>query len=191
MRNICIRIFNHIELLLVILLGLIRGMPYIVRYLRNPNAYISAKVLRFFGARVGVGTGFKGSIYFDNVYEDDESLGDFSNLEIGKNCYIGEGCYFDLVCPIHIEDNVTLSAKVSLITHQDVHPSDFLSRHFRRETGKILLRSGCWLCFNSTVTHGVEVGSNAVLGAHSLLRSNALPKGLYAGVPAKILRELD
>ena len=39
---------------------------------------------------------YNNSDYRDNTYEDKNSKGDFSYLNVGNNCYIGDCVYFDL-----------------------------------------------------------------------------------------------
>ena len=87
---------SAIEFIILYCLGKIFGISQIVRYLRNPNPLITSKLLRAFGSSIGEKVTFKGCLFFDNVYEDENSKGDLSFLEIGNNCYIGDGVYFDL-----------------------------------------------------------------------------------------------
>lgn len=185
------RIENHIELFLVCTFGKFFGIRFIVRYLRNPNPNISAKVLRFFGASIGHKTGFKRSILFDNVYEDIESKGDFSNLTIGSNCYIGDSVYFDLVEKITIEDNSVIAGKVSFLTHQDCNLSFFLNDVFPRKVGAIVIGTGSWIGFGTTILLGVHVGQNSAIAACSLIKTDVKTKTLFAGVPAMFIRSLD
>ena len=77
-------------------IGKVFGINCIISYLRNPNPKVTIKLLQKFGATVGKGTTIKRSIFFDNVYEDQNSTGGFSYFQIGENCYIGDCTFFDL-----------------------------------------------------------------------------------------------
>lgn len=50
-----------------LLLGKVFGIPYIVRYLTNPDPLITVRRLREFGAKIGGRTTIKKIIYLDNV----------------------------------------------------------------------------------------------------------------------------
>lgn len=166
------------------------GWRALVRYLRNPDPRLVPRLLRLFGADVGQGSRFKGSIQLDNVSEDEDSWGDLRNLRVGKNCYIGEATYFDLAQRITLEDNVVVSAHASFITHSDCNRSPRLSEAYPRETGSITVKAGTWVGFGATLLHGVDVGPNAVVAAHALVRKGASDEAVLAGVPARQVRRV-
>ena len=74
------KILFNIKCYYYFILGKVFGISFIVKYLRNPDPTISIYLLKVFGAKIGVGTTIKRTIYLDNVYEDENSKGDFSNL---------------------------------------------------------------------------------------------------------------
>lgn len=166
----------------------LHGMPELVRYLRSPNPRIAAWLLRRFGARVGERTTFKGAVILDNVYQDRDSSGDLSHLEIGANCYVGEEVYFDLADRIVIGDNAVVSARVSLITHSDCNRSPMLATRHPRKTGPVCIGNGAWLGFGATVLCDVEIEANAVIGAGSVVTGPVGAGATYAGVPARPLQ---
>ena len=169
----------------------ILGISSVVRYLRNPNPRVTIKLLRAFGATVGHNTTIKRSLLLDNAYEDMNSVGDFSYLQIGNNCYIGDNSFFDLANRILIEDNAVISANASFITHAECDRSSYLSVKFPRTCAPIVVKTGAWVGYGATIFPGVTIGCHAVLGAHSLLLDNAEPGCLYIGVPARKFRHLE
>lgn len=182
--SILIKFYYHL------LAGKIFGISYIVGYLRNPDPLISVRLLRAFGARIGEGTTIKRSIYLDNTYEDESSAGDFSHLEIGRNCYIGDCTYLDLANKVSIKDNVVISGGVSFVTHADCNRSKYLEKVYPRTCKKIVVEDGVWIAFRVTVLNGVTIGENAVITAHSLVQKDAEKYCLYGGIPAKKLKSL-
>jgi acetyltransferase-like isoleucine patch superfamily enzyme len=48
-----------------------------------------------------------------------------------------------------------------------------------------------WCGANVVVTTGVTVGERSVIGANSVVTSDIPPFSLAAGVPARVLREID
>ena len=180
-----------IEFFFVVLLARILGISLVVRYLRNPNPIIASRLLRTFGAKIGQKTRVKRSLWIDNSYEDHDSRGDFSRLNIGDNCYIGDDVYFDLANDVTIEDNVVVSGRASFITHADCSRSPLLSTAFPRKSGKVTVGSGAWICFGATILPGTIVGQNCVVAAGSVVRENTEPRSLYVGLPARKLRSLS
>lgn len=186
-----IRILAYIEFLVIYFLGKIFTISYVVRYLRNPNPRITTKLLRAFNAQIGDNTTIKRSLIVDNVYEDENSTGNLSYLSIGKNCYIGDSLFIDLSNKIIIENNVVISAKVSLITHADCNRSEYLAEKFPRQCQPIYIKKGAWIGFNATILSGVTVEENSVVGANSLLNRNSESKTVFAGLPAKRIKKLE
>ena len=173
-----------------LLMGKVFGITYVVRYLRNPHPSITIKLLKTFGAEIGERTTVKRSIYLDNVYEDQNSVGDFSHLKIGCNCYIGDCTYFDLANEVIIKNNVVISGEVSFVTHADCNRSNYLEQIFPRTCGRIVVEEGVWIAFKSTILNRVMIGKNSVVAAHSLVKEDIEEYSVYAGVPANKIRSL-
>ena len=184
-------LFNKVSLWWHVFLGKIFGISYIVKYLRNPNPLITVKLMRVFGAQIGEKTTIKRSIFLDNVYEDQDSTGDFSNLKIGNNCYIGDCVYFDLANKIIIGNNVVISGASSFVTHADCNRSIYLDKLFPRTCEEIIINDGVWIAFRSTILNGVVIGKNSVVAAHSLVMHNVEQYSVYAGIPAEKIRNLE
>jgi len=189
------RFINHLltfaEFWIVYSLGKVFGISIIVRYLRNPNPKITVRLLRNFGATIGEKSTIKRSLLIDNSYEDKNSAGDFSYLYIGDNCYIGDSVYFDLANKIILDNNVVISGQVSFITHADCNRSNFLAQKFPRKCQSIFVNNGAWICFKATILSGVTVDKNSVVAANALVRENVNSFTVYAGLPAKNIKNID
>ena len=58
-------------------------------------------------------------------------------------------------------------------------------------TGPVRIGSNCWFGVNCVVTSGVEIGERCVIGANSVVTKD-LPRGVIAaGIPARVIREID
>lgn len=185
------KIISFIELLLIFILGKIFGISLIVRYLRNPNPNTTIHLLRAFGATIGNETTIKRSFIIDNVYEDQNSCGDFSHLIVGQNCYIGDGVYIDLANQVILADNVVVSGHASFLTHTDCNRSSYLNTKYPRQCKSIQVNQGAWIGFGATVLAGVTVDEYAVIAAHTLVNKDIESKVMYAGVPAKKIKDLE
>lgn len=166
------------------------GVSAVVRYARNPSPNVLVRLLKHYGATIGPGTTIKGALHIDNVWQDRDSTGDFSHLVIGRNCYIGIGACFDLANQVTLEDDVVVSGEVAFITHSEVNRSPVLAPQFPRESAPIVVGTGSWLGFRSILAHGVTVEPASVVAAGAIVTRGTHVSGLYAGIPARKVRDL-
>lgn len=181
---------DSVEYLAIYLSGKVFGISRVVRYLRNPNPRLTVRLLRAFGAAVGPRSTFKRAVYLDNVFEDRNSAGDFSRLRVGSNCYIGDGVYFDLSNNVVLEDDAVISGQVSFVTHADCNRSEYLADLFPRQSKPVRVGRGAWIGFRATLLIGVEIGPEAVVAAHALVRKDIEARTLNGGVPSRTIRAL-
>lgn len=111
-------------------------------------------------------------------------------VSIGRDCYIGFQSTFEASGAIEIGNRVYLAHRVSILT--STHK---LGDHTRRASTQILkpvrIGDGCWLGTDVTILPGVTVGDGCVIAAGAVVVSDCAPDGLYAGVPARRIRDLD
>jgi acetyltransferase-like isoleucine patch superfamily enzyme len=124
------------------------------------------------------------------IITGDVTLGD--NVHIGAfSILIGSGG------PIVIEDYAGTSVRVSIFTASDDHasgdsllgpciPSEFKPT---LNSGPITLRKHAHMGAHTVILPGVEVGMGTCVGAFTLINRNLPPMCLYAGIPAKFIKE--
>lgn len=111
------------------------------------------------------------------------------HLYVGKNTYCNSLCFFDLGNDITIKDNCCVAMQVSFVnsTH-DIGDSEM--RGGRGKSKPIVVEDGCWICSRVTILTGVTIGKGCVIAAGAVVTKDCLPNGLYAGVPAKRIKDL-
>ena len=67
-------------------------------------------------------------------------------------------------------------------------PAD-LTRHLPGED--VVLGEQCWVGMNATILPGVHLGPHTVVGAGAVVKGTLEPNGVYAGVPARRIRDLE
>lgn len=109
-----------------------------------------------------------------------------ANFEIGDRCTIHNN--FINVCePVILGNDVGLSPDTSILTHGywlsvlDGFPASF--------TG-VNIGNGVIVGYRSLVMMGVSIADNCVIGANSVVTKNITQKGIYAGNPAKFIRDI-
>ena len=55
-------------------------------------------------------------------------------------------------------------------------------------TQKIIIEDDVWIGYGVKILSGVKIGKGAVIGAGAVVTKNLEPYGIYAGVPAKLIR---
>ncbi len=55
----------------------------------------------------------------------------------------------------------------------------------------IVIGSGTWIGARATIIPGVYVGNGCVIAAGAIVSKDCEPNGLYAGVPARRIKNLD
>lgn len=155
-------------------------------FLVMPAKFI-APTLRKYGARIGEGVEIHSPLIVHNASSAPGKH--YARLVIGDDCYFGRDVFFDLKDEICIENCVTVSMRVTLITHTDVGKSPVAQR-LPPSHAPIVLRRGAYIGAGATILQGVEIGVEAIVGAGAVVRRSVPGQGVYAGDPAQQITTL-
>lgn len=115
--------------------------------------------------------------------------------EFGRNIHVGDNFYANYDCTIldgalvTIGDGVLFGPKVGLYTSN--HLFDARERQLGGCIAKpIRVGNYCWLGANVSVTPGVTIGDNTVVGAGSVVTHDLPANVIAAGSPAKVIRPI-
>ena len=111
-------------------------------------------------------------------------------IEIGRSTFVNLGCVFDCLAPIRVGDRCHIGMQAALLT-SDHRMAGEECRAGALDGRPIVVGDGCWIGARATVLAGVEIGAGCVVGAGALVTSDCEPNGLYVGVPARRIRDLD
>jgi acetyltransferase-like isoleucine patch superfamily enzyme len=148
-------------------------------------AKILAPTLRRYGAEIGRNVEMHTPVTFHNV--SDGSIQHYSNLQIGSDCYFGREVFFDLAERIVIEDKVTVSMRVMLLTHTHAGSSPLSDVGLRPSYAPIFLRRGCYLGAGAIILPGRTIGEQAIVGAGAVVTHDVPAHAVVAGVPARVI----
>lgn len=111
-------------------------------------------------------------------------------VSVGARAFINRGCLINHSGSVTIGDDVALGPGCALITAS--HETGPASRRAADgTTAPVTVGVGAWLGARVTVMPGVTIGPGAVIGAGSLVLADVPPNTVYAGAPAKFVRDLS
>lgn len=149
---------------------------------------VIAPLLRRYGADIGHDVRFSAPLTVHN--SDVTSPRYYQNLTVGNHCYFGRDLFLDLQDRIVVEDHVTISHRVMILTHTDAGTSPLKDTAIPTSQGPVIIGEGAYIGAHTTILEGVEIGSCAIIGAGALV-NRSIPSGAIAvGVPAKVSRHL-
>jgi acetyltransferase-like isoleucine patch superfamily enzyme len=145
----------------------------------------TAQLLRRYGAKIGGSSDLHAPLIVHNA------LDGYTHLRIGDWCHVGKDVFLDLRQAIEIEDRVTISMRVTILTHLDEGHSPLGAGSLAPREAPVRICRGAYLGAGCTILQGVTVGECAVVAAGAVVRNNVPPYSVVAGVPARVVKTLD
>ena len=124
-------------------------------------------------------------------------LSGLSRMSFGDHVYVGPGCvFYSADADLTIDDYVTFGPRVTIMTGN--HRTDVVGEFLVQVTDKgdtpedydkaVYIGKDAWIGANSTILKGVTVANGTVIGAGSVVTKDTVPYGVYAGVPARLIK---
>jgi maltose O-acetyltransferase len=141
-------------------------------------------LLKAAGVRIGPRSRIQGAVRITGIGNP------CSLLSIGTDTLVSGGLHVDLGAPVRIGSGVRIGHDVSLLTisHEVGVP---LFRAGASQFDGIVIEDGCWLASRCTILPGVTIGLGAIVAAGAIVTRDVSPNTLVAGVPARLVRELE
>ena len=136
------------------------------------------------GLHKGKNVSIRLCVYFDGperVYIGDKSL-----INYGSSFHVGVGCG-DTKIIIGNNVQIGMNCTFSCVSHVVGGENKRAGEHTYKS---IIVEDGCWVGADCTILQGVTLAKGCVIAAGSVVTKSTLPNGLYAGVPAKRIKEL-
>lgn len=97
---------------------------------------------------------------------------DFASIRIGSDVLIGSGAHFYAA-------NHCFDRRDQLIADQG-----------HSATGDLVIEDDVWIGANALIMPGVRIGKHSVIAAGSVVTKSVEPNTLYAGVPARKIKDI-
>lgn len=110
-----------------------------------------------------------------------------SSIIVGDWFHVGFGSHINTAREVKIGNEVALSMNTRLFTHSAF--LDSYSLGFDSKWEGITIGNNCAIYGSTNINPGIHIGSNVVVGPHTLVNKD-LPDGCFAaGIPVKIIKQ--
>lgn len=110
------------------------------------------------------------------------------NINVGKNVFINSCCCFQDQGGITIGDNTLIGHNVILATLNH----DFSSnKRSILHPSPIVIGKNVWIGSRATILSGVTIGDGAIVAVGSVVTKNVPSNKVVAGVPAKVIKDVE
>jgi acetyltransferase-like isoleucine patch superfamily enzyme len=108
-------------------------------------------------------------------------------LTLGREVYLNQGASV-VAC-----ERITIGDRVRIGDHAAIHDSDYhpVSADLPLRVRPIVIEDDVWIGRGAIIMPGVEVGRGSVVAAGAVVTRSMPERSLAAGVPARVIRELD
>jgi acetyltransferase-like isoleucine patch superfamily enzyme len=119
------------------------------------------------------------------------TLKNISNLDLGSDVSIHDGCYIDAVGGVVIKDLVSIAHHSSILSFEHkFQRSDIPIKYQGLTLAPVFINRDVWIGCGVRILAGAAIASATVVGANSIVK-NSIGPGLYAGCPAKKIRDIS
>jgi maltose O-acetyltransferase len=110
------------------------------------------------------------------------------DLHVGKGSFINHNCFID-AGTLTIGRNVYVGPGVTfMMGDHEVGKAE--KRAGKDKNNAIVVEDGAWIGANVTILGGATITAGCVVAAGAVLTRSTQPNGLYAGIPARRLKDL-
>ncbi len=154
-----------------VLLTALLGSPFLPRVVRR-------LLLNAAGARAESAPGVGFSL-----------TGDPRNLSVARGVYFNRATTIEAIAPVSIGANAAIGMQVLIMTSH--HAIDADGRWSDTATGRpVVIEDRVWIGGRATILPGAHIEHDVVVAAGAVVTGRLLAHGVYAGVPAKRIRDL-
>lgn len=185
-------------------IGIRNRIFFLAKIILGENIYNKVKKIKIFFNK---NSNYKEKISIKKtaVIEDKKNVKIDKGVEIGDGVIIkafsapieiGEFTQINPFTVIYGHNSIFIGKNVMIAPHcmiasgnHDFEQTDTPMRFAGNLTrGPIIIEDNVWIGANCTITDGVKIGHDAVVGANSLVNKDVQPYDIVGGVPAKVIK---
>jgi maltose O-acetyltransferase len=163
----------------------LKRIPFDLAANRVLGSVLVPRLVRAAGYRLlGADVSIRANIYPHVTFQT-------NRVTIGSAVTVNEGTRFANNGRVALQDNVSVGQEVLFLSDShEIGPTG------RRNGGAdidapIVVETGSWIGARAIIMPGVTVGAGTIVAAGAVVTRDCKPNRVYAGVPAREIRELD
>lgn len=134
--------------------------------------------------------GVKGSGY--RISTKITVVGEYANLNLGKQSEINTGCFLLAKDEIIIGENSTLAYQATILTSANPNgPHNKLAKIYPKMSKPVKIGSNTWIGARATILPGVKIGEYSIVAAGAVVNKDIADYTVVAGVPARVIKHLN
>lgn len=111
------------------------------------------------------------------------------NISVGDNFYTNTNCCILDCAKVTIGNNVLIGPNVGIYTPDHAFDSEDRKKGYEQAL-PVEIGDNVWICGGVTITGGVKIGCNSIIGAGSVVTKDIPDNVIAAGVPCKVIRQI-
>ena len=111
-------------------------------------------------------------------------------LVIGENVEINDNCQIACGLNIEIGDNVLIASRVFITDHDHVFDGSEGPLKKEIQCKPVIIGNNVWIGNGVSILKGSVIPSGSVLAANTVVLGQLEERGVYGGVPSKLLKKL-
>ena len=112
------------------------------------------------------------------------------SIIIANNCYINSFCFISGRGGLAIGNDVSIAPQTVIITDNHIFTDKNIPINSQGyEKRKVIIEDDVWIGAGCKILCGVNIGKGVVVGAGAVVTKSLESYGVYAGVPAKLIRK--
>lgn len=113
------------------------------------------------------------------------------NIVLEKGVFLNQDVFIDCYDEtVLIKENASIAFGVAIFTSTHL-VGNKNKRTSESQKKPVTIGKGCWVGARAVILPGVSIGDGCIIAAGAVVNKDCEPDGLYAGVPAKRIKELD
>jgi acetyltransferase-like isoleucine patch superfamily enzyme len=114
-------------------------------------------------------------------------------ITVARGAVINIQCFLDGSDEIAIGESARLGPYVKILTGTHEIASSVIRRNPNDATltAPVKIEKGCWIGMGAMILPGITIAEGCVIAAGAVVTKDTEPNGLYAGVPAKRVKNLN
>ncbi len=127
----------------------------------------------------------------DNIYISRwVTIKNFEKINIGNNVSIHEYSYIDGLGGIMIGNDVSIAHNSSIISFEHTYTNKGIIKYQNLKLNKIKISNDVWIGCGCRILSGSYIEEHVVIAANSVIKNNISKNSLYAGSPAKKIKDI-